>query len=182
MVKGYWCVKRTLQIKPMPANNDEYKRLGKDQKNRCRNYRELFKCHIDVNDIHLIRNKAQQRVRSCYLLFSIQQYRTFVANGRNQPKPWKDLKNQIYLGDDNFVGEMQCKILPDTNLSEVPSSQKRQLAKPLTYYETKYKGRNTAISKAYDSGGYSLKEIGDYYNLHYSWASRIVKAKSKTCP
>jgi hypothetical protein len=41
--------------KPMPANNDEYKRLGKNQKNRCRNYRELFKSHIDVNDIHLIR-------------------------------------------------------------------------------------------------------------------------------
>jgi putative transposase len=110
---------------------------------------------------------------------AIQQYRTFVADGRNQPKPWGDLKNQIYLGDDNFVDEMQCQISPDTSLSEVPSSQTRQLAKPLTYYEKKYKDRNTAISKAYESGGYSLKEIGDYYNLHYSWVSRIAKAKNK---
>jgi hypothetical protein len=75
---------------------------------------------------------------------------------------------------------MQCKILLDTNLSEVPSSQKRQVAKPLTYYEKKYKDRNTAISKTYESGGYSLKEIVDYYNLHYSWVSRIAKAKNKT--
>ena len=110
----------------------------------------------------------------------IQQYRSFVASGRNQPKPWEDLKNQIYLGDDNFIDEMHCKILPDTNLSEVPSSQKRQVAKPLTYYENKYIDRNTAISKTYESGGYSLKEIGDYYNLHYSWVSRIFKAINKT--
>lgn len=74
---------------------------------------------------------------------------------------------------------MQCKILPDTNLSEVPSSQKRQVAKSLAYYE-KNNDRNTAISKTYESGGYSLKDIGDYYNLHYSRISRIVKANDKT--
>ena len=111
---------------------------------------------------------------------AVQQYRAFVTKGRNQPKPWEDLKNQIYLGDDNFVGEMQCKILPETNLSEVPSSQKRQVAKPLPHYDEKYKDRDTAISKAYESGGYSLKDIGDYYSLHYSRVSRIVKANNKT--
>ena len=64
---------------------------------------------------------------------AIKQYRAFVSEGRNQPKPWVNLRNQIYLGDDAFVDEMQCKISPDTNLSEVPSSQKRQVAKSLTY-------------------------------------------------
>ncbi|MGB5278495.1 MAG: transposase [Gammaproteobacteria bacterium] len=111
---------------------------------------------------------------------AIKQYRAFVAEGRNQPKPWVHLRNQIYLGDDTFVDEMQRKISPDTNLSEVPSSQKRQVAKSLAYYEKKYKDRNIAISKTYESGGYSLKEIGDYYNLHYSRVSRIVNAKDKT--
>lgn len=110
----------------------------------------------------------------------MQKYRMFVLEGRNQPKPWQDLKNQIYLGDDNFVDEMQCKILPDTDLSEIPSSQKRQVVKSLADYEKTYKDRNTAISKTYESGGYSLKDIGDYYNLHYSRVSRIVKAKNKT--
>src|SRR5665811_35139 len=62
---------------------------------------------------------------------AVQKYRTFVSEGRNQPKPWQGLKNQIYLGDDNFVDEMQCKILPDADLSEIPSSQKRQVAKPI---------------------------------------------------
>ena len=40
-----------------------------------------------------------------------------------------------YHGDDKFVDDMQCKISPDTNLSEIPSSQKRQVAKTLDYYE-----------------------------------------------
>jgi len=32
---------------------------------------------------------------------------------------------------------------------------------------------------AYKSGGYTLKEIGEYFGLHYSRVSRIV-AKGKT--
>lgn len=111
---------------------------------------------------------------------AIEKYRRFVSEGRNQPKPWSNLKRQIYLGDDNFVDEMQCKISPDVDLSEIPSSQKRQAVKPLSHYADKYRDRNAAITKAYESGGYSMKDIGDYYNLHYSRVSRIVKAKGKT--
>ncbi|MDA3868543.1 MAG: transposase [Gammaproteobacteria bacterium] len=107
-------------------------------------------------------------------------YRAFVSEGRNQPKPWDELKNQIYLGDEEFIDEMQCKISPETNLSEIPSSQRRQVAKPLDYYKKKYSDRDVAILKAYESGGYSMKIIGDYFELHYSWISRILKAKSKT--
>ena len=51
-----------------------------------------------------------------------QLYRKFVSEGWNQPKPWQGLRNQIYLGDDAFVDEMQCKISPDADLSEVPAS------------------------------------------------------------
>ena len=75
---------------------------------------------------------------------------------------------------------MQCKIDLDVNLSEVPSSQKRQVAKPLSYYDKKYSDRDIAILNAYASGGYSMKEVGDYFKLHYSRVSRIVKAKGKT--
>ncbi len=79
-----------------------------------------------------------------------------------------------------MLHEMQSNISPDIDLSEIPSSQKRKVAKPLACYEKKYRDRNTAITKAYESGGYSLKEIGDCYHLHYSRVSRIIKAKDKT--
>jgi len=109
-----------------------------------------------------------------------QRYRKFVSEGRNQPKPWQGLRNQIYLGDDAFVDEMQCKISPDADLSEVPASQRRQVAKPLSFYQKRYDDRNTAIIKAYESGAYSMKAIGEHFHLHYSCVSRIVNANNKT--
>ncbi|HED15705.1 MAG TPA: transposase [Gammaproteobacteria bacterium] len=111
---------------------------------------------------------------------AIKHYRAFVTEGRNQPNLWEQLKNQIYLGSDDFVTVMQYKIQPDSNLSEVPSPQKRPVAKPLSYYERIYTDRDDAIIDAYASGGYSMKEVGDYFNLHYSRVSRIIKAKGKT--
>ncbi|MCU7960623.1 MAG: transposase [gamma proteobacterium symbiont of Bathyaustriella thionipta] len=111
---------------------------------------------------------------------AMQQYRAFVSEGRNQPTPWDSLKKQIFLGDERFIDAMQQKIVSGQDLSEIPSSQKRPRAKPLSYYAGKYKDRDTAILKSYESGAYSLKEIGDYYQLHYSRVSRIIRAKSKT--
>ena len=103
-----------------------------------------------------------------------------MSQGRNQPKPWEQLKNQIYLGSDEFVDEMQIKILDGTDLSEIPSSQKRRVAKLLEDYDKLHADRDTAIVSAYASGEYSMKDIGDYFGLHYSRVSRIVKAKGKT--
>jgi DNA-directed RNA polymerase specialized sigma subunit len=37
--------------------------------------------------------------------------------------------------------------------------------------------RDEAILRAYASGGYSLKEIGDHFGLHYSRVSRILKQR-----
>ncbi len=109
-----------------------------------------------------------------------QAYRRFIAQGKGQPGPWRELRNQIYLGDEGFVDEMQRKISPDTTLSEVPASQRRQVAKPLAYYQEQYGDRNTAIIEAYESGAYTMREIGDHFRLHYSRVSRIVNAKDKT--
>jgi putative transposase len=111
---------------------------------------------------------------------AVKRYREFVTEGKNQPKPWEQLRNQIYLGSDEFVEEMQRKISPEADLSEIPSSQKRQVSKPISYYEKRFSDRDSALINAYACGGYSMKEIGDYFKLHYSRVSRIVKAKGKT--
>jgi len=89
------------------------------------------------------------------------------------------LKNQIYLGNDQFVEETQRKISPEASLQDVPAIQKRKVPKPLPYYEEKDKDRNVAICKAYASGGYSMHEIGKYFGLHYSRVSRIVNREAK---
>ena len=112
---------------------------------------------------------------------AMEAYRRFVAEGKNQPSPWQSLRNQVFLGDERFVERMQRRIDKEKALSEIPMSQRRPKAKPLAEYERKASSRDAAIIAAYASGGYTLKEIGDYYGLHYSRVSRILaKAKGKT--
>ncbi len=112
---------------------------------------------------------------------AIKAYKRFIAQGKEQGSPWTDLKKQIFLGDATFVEEMQRLIHKDKELSEVPSSQRRRVAKPLAHYAKMGMDRDDAIGRAYASGGYSMKEIGDYFSLHYSTVSRILTdAKHRT--
>ncbi|MCW8825053.1 MAG: addiction module toxin RelE, partial [Gammaproteobacteria bacterium] len=114
---------------------------------------------------------------------AINAYRAFVSEGKNQPSPWEELKNQIYLGDEVFVETLQVQLSNNKDLSEVPKAQRRNVPKPLLEYEQQAASRNEAIALAYASGGYSMKEIGEYFGLHYSRISRLLsagKAKGKT--
>jgi hypothetical protein len=91
------------------------------------------------------------------------------------------LRNQIYLGGKQFDEGMQSLIDGEKELSEIPVSQRRPLAKPLATYEKHAMDRNSEIVAAYESGGYTLKELGEYFGLHYSTVSGILKNhKSKT--
>jgi len=46
----------------------------------------------------------------------------WYRKGKNQPSLWEELKNQIILGTDKFVEDMQQKISPDATLSEIPAT------------------------------------------------------------
>jgi putative transposase len=105
---------------------------------------------------------------------AMQKYRLFISEGKNQPSPWDGLKNQIYLGDEVFVEMLQRDLLADKDLSEVPMAQRRRAPKALSEYERQTSSRNEAIVTAYAGGGYSMKEIGNYFGLHYSRISRIL--------
>jgi len=104
---------------------------------------------------------------------AIKQYIQFVANGVQQPSPWSKIKNQIYLGSDEFVDQVQTNIT-DNKLSEIPRLQRRPVPKKLEEYDELAGSRNESILMAYRSGGYSLEQIGKYYSLHYSTISRII--------
>lgn len=106
---------------------------------------------------------------------AIDHYREFVAQGKNQPSPWEKLKNQIFLGDKKFVDDIQTKYVLNRELSEIPKVQKRKMPKTLDYYSTKYGTRNKSIIEAYKSGGYSMKEVGTHFGVHYTSVSKIIK-------
>jgi putative transposase len=110
-------------------------------------------------------------------------YREFVAQGKGQLPPWEYLSNQIFLGTESFVAKVQPRVKGDTDLSEIPKSQRRRKPLSIAAYEKQGIDRNDAIVRAYLSGGYSMKELGDYFGLHYSRISRIIgqaEAKNKT--
>ena len=106
-------------------------------------------------------------------------YRRFVADGKKQPSPWEELKNQIYLGSEAFVEAMQSKVDGNRCLSEIPKTQRRPVVRPLSWYFGKFRDRDAAIFKAFTSGGYTMREIGDYVGVHYSRISRIVRLAEK---
>jgi REP element-mobilizing transposase RayT len=112
-------------------------------------------------------------------------YKQFIKEGKNQPSPWQSLRNQVFLGDETFVQEVQLRHegSRDDNkvLSEIPASQRRAKALSLREYERLYPDRNLAIVNAYKSGAYTLREVGEHFDLHYSTVSGIVSHhKSKT--
>ena len=76
-------------------------------------------------------------------------YRRFVAAGIGAASPWQGLKNQIYLGSEQFLERMQGWIDPKRSLREVPKRQRRVPAKPLSEYAACCSDRDRAMAEAY---------------------------------
>lgn len=104
-----------------------------------------------------------------------EQFIKFIQDGDNQSPLWEQLRQQVYLGDEQFVSRQQLRQASEKDLSEIPKIQRRRTIKSLDYYSAKYRKRNFAICAAYESGAYSQKDIAKYFDLHYSSVSKIVK-------
>ena len=61
-------------------------------------------------------------------------------------------------------------------LDEIPLRQRAGRSKPIASYERTAGARDEAIAKAYASGGYTLREIGEHFGLHYSLISRVIQS------
>ena len=113
------------------------------------------------------RTKAQQR------------YIQFVADGQVKSSIWLDLRQQIYLGDEQFAAALQDRLDTDVDLSEVPRPQHRPAALPITYYANHAGSLQEAMEQAYDTGQYTLRQIADYFGVHYSTVSRAVGRRKR---
>ena len=109
-------------------------------------------------------------------------YRAFVAAGKGQPSPWSALKNELYLGSEQFVHDLLLRLDERTPLRDIPQAQRRPIARALEAYTREHLGRDAAMVAAYRSGNYTLQQIGEHFGLHYSRVSRIVRKQrdSKT--
>lgn len=78
---------------------------------------------------------------------------------------------------------MKREIPNDRDLREIPQAKAKAKARPssrsLADYASIHSDRNSAIAPAYGSGGYTMRDIGDYFGVHYSGVSRIVRAAER---
>lgn len=101
-------------------------------------------------------------------------YKKFITEGKGQLSPLRGLKNQVFLGSEQFIKELDALIDGDKDLSEVSGLQRRRKPRQLQEYESIGEDRNKSMMLAFQSGGYTMKEIGDYFSVHYSTVSRAV--------
>jgi len=107
---------------------------------------------------------------------AVAKYIDFVRAGVGLPSVWDGLVGQIFLGSERFVAKMQRRASRGGDLAEIPRVQRRAVAKPLSHYARKYRDPHEAMARAYLTGDYTLKAIGEYFKVHYATVSRAVRA------
>ncbi|KZX58593.1 addiction module toxin RelE [Halioglobus sp. HI00S01] len=102
-------------------------------------------------------------------------FEQFVLRGIEHPI-WDKLNQQIYLGDDAFIAQMQ-RCAPHHEAS-VPKVQCRPPAPTIPKVERNTSGRNDAIRKAHASGAYTYRQLAARFGLHPSTIGYIVTRKT----
>jgi hypothetical protein len=87
-------------------------------------------------------------------------YAKFVTEGIKAPLPWKDLKGQVFPGDERFVEKMQARMDKQRRIDvQIPIAHRRAPPPTLSQIEQRSPDRNTAIVKAHATGAYSYQQI-----------------------
>ena len=79
------------------------------------------------------------------------------------------------MGSDKFIETNLAKLDLPKDLTEYSKAERRRPPKPIRWSCKTTTNRNDGIVLAYESGRYSMKEIGDCFGLGYSMVSRIIK-------
>ncbi|MBN1382435.1 MAG: transposase [Deltaproteobacteria bacterium] len=113
-------------------------------------------------------------------------YMSFVHEGIGIESPLKSAKGGLFVGNDSFVERFREAPAISGAGTESVRREKYAARPPIDEIFTSH-SRDDAIYNAVEIWGYTLKEVADYAELHYSRVSRIVflkkeekKAKNKT--
>jgi hypothetical protein len=107
-------------------------------------------------------------------------YQQFVEEGMGVDTIWKNLRGQIYLGDDGFVEQMQEKLGKRNEDVNIPQAQQRSPPVALEEIRRRYSNRDRGIRAAYETGGYSYQEIAKCFGVHFTTVGRIVRESRKS--
>ncbi|RII00700.1 addiction module toxin RelE [candidate division NPL-UPA2 bacterium Unc8] len=105
------------------------------------------------------------------------QYQEFVYSGIKAESPLKVVKGQLFLGQDNFMDKMKSLIAGKEKLKEIPREQ-RYITRPPLKEIFDYKDKESKDQAMYEAClqyGYTLKDIAEYIDVHYTTVSRVIK-------
>ena len=111
---------------------------------------------------------------------AIEAYKRFIMEGVTQKTPWKELKGQIFLGDEQFIERTKRTMGTTGDMKEIPRSQRyagRPALRTLLNPGDNKPLRNKSIYRAHVEYGYTMKEIADNLKMHYATISRIIKGE-----
>jgi hypothetical protein len=106
-------------------------------------------------------------------------YQQFIEEGMSAESIWKNLKGQIYLGDDDFVEQMRSKLGERDEDVNIPKVQQRGAAPKLSAIRRQQKNRDDGIRVAYETGTYSYQQIAKEFGVHFTTVGRIVRQSMK---
>jgi REP element-mobilizing transposase RayT len=105
-----------------------------------------------------------------------QRYLQFVAAGIQTDSPWLHLKNQVFLGNEQFVQHTQTHLTNEQQVDVQVSKTHRRAPPPtLAEIENSSSDRNTAIVTAHQTGAYSYPQIAAHFGIHFTTVGRIVR-------
>ena len=90
------------------------------------------------------------------------------------------------LGSDAFKAKIIDRVWEKEEIKEIPRYNRYEGRLPLDilFQQQDYGDasvRDSLVSEAVIEYGYTLKEVGDYLNLHYSTISRILNEDARRC-
>jgi len=109
---------------------------------------------------------------------AISRYRKFVHEGVAKGSSLQPPRRTLFYGNDDFIERTLRKLQLPENLSEVSNVKRMADAQPLEWYAERYE-RSDAIAAAWETGAYSLQQIGIQFGLHYSSVSRILAKRRR---
>lgn len=111
---------------------------------------------------------------------SRRKYQAYVEQGIDGDSPFLERSHQVLLGSAKFLREMQ-PILQGEKLAKLGPKQARRRRSLNALFRTvgakSRAERNELIRRAHLDYGYTLMEIGDHLDLHYTTVSKIVNAE-----
>ncbi len=106
---------------------------------------------------------------------AIRAFEAFVLEGIGKQSPLREVRNQLFLGDEAFCvraskGEFRGDLL------EIKRTQRRAIVRPLAEYFVIYPDKHEAMARAYLSHAYTMAEIAEFRQVSPRTVGRAVKA------